>query len=134
MGEYENTVNFLQNKIHIIYVNNIDNFFKCFRCPTCDTIFNKSQIFNKHLLRCTDRIKNLYPKNVYTLRKTLFAKLDGFNFEYAKEQNLFKNVAIFDFESICVPSEELKPNETKTWIGKHEPISVQFHPICLTNP
>ena len=37
---------------------------------------------------------------------------------------MFKNIAIFDFESICVPSEELKPTETITWIEKHEPISM----------
>ena len=46
--------------------------------------------------------------------------MDGFNFQYNKEWTLFKKVAILDFESICVPSEELKPTETITWIGKHE--------------
>ena len=78
--------------------------------------------------------KNIYPKNVYTLRETLFEKLDGFNIEYTKEQTLFKNVAIFDFESICVPSEELKPTETITWIGKHETISVSISSNLLDKP
>ena len=72
--------------------------------------------------------------NIYTLRETLFEKLDGFNIEYTKEQTLFKNVAIFDFESICVPSEELKPTETITWIGKHEPISVSISSNLLDKP
>ena len=134
IGKYENTVKLLRYNNHIIYVNNIDNFFKCFRCPTCDTFFHKADHFNKHLLRCKDRIKNIYPKNVYTLRETLFEKLDGFNIEYTKEQTLFKNVAIFDFESICVPSEELKPTETITWIGKHEPISVSISSNLLDKP
>ena len=74
--------------------------------------FNLSQNFNKHLLRCIDRIKILYLKNVYTLPQTLFEKLDGFSIECTKEQTLFKNFAIFDFEIICVSSEELKPTET----------------------
>ena len=134
IDKYENTVKLLRYNNHIIYVNNIDNFFKCFRCPTCDIFFNVSQNFNKHLLRCKDRIKNIYPKNVYTLRETLFKKLDGFNIEYTKEQTLFKNVAIFDIESICVPSEELKPTETITWIGKHEPISVSISSNLLDKP
>ena len=56
----------------------------------------------------------------------MFEKLDGFNIKYTKEQTLFKNVAIFDFESICVSSEELKLTETITWIGKHESISVSI--------
>ena len=62
IGKYENTVKLLRYNNHIIYVNNIDNFLKCFRCPTCDTFFHKADHFNKHLLRCKDRIKNIYPK------------------------------------------------------------------------
>ena len=113
IGKYENTVKPLRYNNHIIRVHNIDNFFKCFRCPTCDTVFFKADNFNKHILPCKDRIKNIYRRNVYTLRETLFEKLDRFNIEYTKEKTLFKNVAIFDIESICVPSEELKPTETR---------------------
>ena len=108
IGKYEKTVKLLRYNNHIIFVKNTDNFFKCFRFPTCDTVFNLSQNFNKQLLRCKDQIKNTYPKKVYTLREKLFEKLVVFNIEYTKEQTLFKNVAIFDFKSICVPSEELK--------------------------
>ena len=78
--------------------------------------------------------KNIYPKSFYTLRETLFEKLDGFNIEYTKEQNLFKNVAIFDSDSICVPSEDFKPTETINWIGKHEPISVSMPSNLLDKP
>ena len=73
-------------------------------------------------------------KNVYTLRETLFEKLDGFNIEYTKERTLFKNVAISDFESICVPSEEVKPTKAKAQIGKHEPISVSISSNLLHTP
>ena len=64
----------------------------------------------------------------------MFEKLDGFNIEYTKEQTLFENVAIFDFESICVPSEKLKPTKAKTWLGKHEPISVSILSNFLDKP
>ena len=60
------------------------------------------------------------------MRKTLFDKLDGFGISYNDDQKLFKNLAIFDFESICVPSDQLKDTNTTTWIGKHEPISVSI--------
>ena len=59
-----------------------------------------------------------------TLRETLFDKLDGFGLPYNNDQRMFKNKAVFDFESVCVPTEELKDINTTTWIGKHEPISV----------
>ena len=39
---------------------------------------------------------------------------------------MFKNLAIFVFESTCVPSEQLKDTNPTTWIGKHEPISVSI--------
>ena len=35
-------------------------------------------------------------------------------------------MAVFDFELICVPSNELKDTNTTTWIGKHEPISLSI--------
>ena len=86
IGKNENTVNILRYNNHVIYINNNDHFFKCFRCPICDTFFNLSQNFNKLLLRCKDRIKNIYPKFVYNLRETLFHQLDQFTIEFTKEQ------------------------------------------------
>ena len=64
----------------------------------------------------------------------MFAKLDGFGIGYEEEQKLFNNLAVFDFESICVPSNELKDTNTTTWIGKHEPISVSISSILLQKP
>ena len=76
------------------------------------------------MVTCSDRVKHIYPKNVYELRETLFEKLHAFNIPYRNEQKLFKNLAIFDFESICVQENSYKQTETTTWIGKHVPISV----------
>ena len=73
-----------------------------------------------------DTIQHVYPKSVYTLRETLFNKLDGFGFIYGEDQKLFKSLAVIDCESICDPSNELKETNTTTWIGKHEAISVSI--------
>ena len=69
-------------------------------------------------------MRHIYHKNAYTLRETIFENLDGFNIPYTENQKLFSNVVVFDFESICVPTEELKATKTTTWIGKHVPISI----------
>ena len=53
----------------------------------------------------------------------MFDKLVGFGIKYEEDQKLFKNLAVFDFESICVPSNELKDTNTTIWIGKHVLIS-----------
>ena len=71
---------------------------------------------------------------MYALRETLFDKLDAFGISYNDDQKLFKNLAIFDFESICVPTEELKDTNTTTWIGKHEPISVSISSNLIEEP
>ena len=68
IGRFHKTAKLLRFNNHIIHTNDIDSFFKCFRCPSCDTFFNKYDNFNKHLLRCKDRVKHIYPKNAYELR------------------------------------------------------------------
>ena len=76
-----------------------------------------------HLQRAS---KNIYPRNVYQIRGTLFDKLDSFGINCTIEQKLFKTLAIFDFESICVQEETFRDTNTTTWIGKHVPISVSI--------
>ena len=131
--KYENSVKLLRYNNHICYVNNIA-LFKAFRCTTCDTIFSKTGNLERHLVTCSDRVKHIYPKNVYELRETLFEKLDAFNIPYRNELKLFRNLAMFDFESICVKEESYKQTETTTWIGKHVPILVSTSSNLIPEP
>ena len=137
--KYENTVRLLRYNNHICYVNNINADFQSFRCPNCDTFFNRTFNLGLNLTACSERVKNVYPKNVYQTQETLFDKLDSFGIEYTHEQTLSKNLAIIDFESICVQEESFKDTNTTKWIGKHIPISVSIssnlpkEPIFLCN-
>ena len=38
--------------------------FQSFRCPNCDTFFNKTFNLERHLTTCSERMKNVYPRNV----------------------------------------------------------------------
>ena len=40
--KYENNVQLIRYNSHICYVDNINALFKAFRCPTCDTFFQKT--------------------------------------------------------------------------------------------
>ena len=122
--KYENTVRLLRYNNHICYVNNINAVFQSFGCPNCDTFFNRTFNLERHLTTCSGRVKNVYPRNVYQIRQTLFDKLDCFGIKYTSEQKLFKSLAKFDFESICVQEETFRDTNTTTWIGKHVPLSV----------
>ena len=62
--KYENTVRLLRYNNHICYVNNIKAVFQSFRCPNCDTFFNRSFNLERPLITCSERVNNVYPKNV----------------------------------------------------------------------
>ena len=79
-------------------------------------------------------MKHFYPKNVYKLQETLFEKLEGFSLPVSEDNKFFENMAIFDFESISVLTEELKEAQTTTWIGKHVPISVSMSSNLIDEP
>ena len=87
---------------HICYVNNINEVSQSFRCPNCDTFFNRTFNLERHLTTCSERVENVYPRNVYQIRETLFVKLHFFGINYTSEQKLFKKLAKFEFESIFV--------------------------------
>ena len=132
--KYERNVQLIRYNSHICYVDKLNALFKAFRCPTCDTYFQKTGNLERHLVRCSERVKHIYPKNVYQLRETLFDKLDSFGIQYTDNQKLSTNLAVFDFESICIPEEKFKNTDTTTWIGKHVPISVSISSNLLTMP
>ena len=67
--KYEKNVQLIRYNSHICYVDNINALFKAFRCPTCDTYFQKTGNLERHLVSCSERVKHIYPKNVYQIRE-----------------------------------------------------------------
>ena len=132
--KYEKKVQLIRYKSQICYVDIINALLKAFRCPTCDTYFQKPGNLERQLVRCSERVKHINPKNVYQLRETLFDKLYSFDIQYTDDQSLFTNLAVFDFECICIPEEKFKNTETTTWIGKHVPISASISSNLIAEP
>ena len=133
--KHPDTVRLLRYNSHICYVANIQALFNAFSCcPTFDCYFNRPGNLERHLTTCQERVKQVYPKTVYQLKETFFDKLDSFNMPSTDKQQLFKNVALFDFESICVREDGFKDTETTRWIGKHVPISVSISSNLLQEP
>ena len=133
--KYEKIIKILRYNNHICYVNNNNNaLFKALRCTTWNTFSSKTGNLEGHLTTCSDRAKHIFLKNVYELRETLFEKLVAFKNPYRNEQQLFKTLAIFDFESICVKEDSYKQTEIRTWIGKQKPISVSISSNLILAP
>ena len=76
--KYENTVRLLRYNNHIFYVNNIIAEFQSIRCPNCDNFFNKTFNLERNSTTCSERVRNVFPRNVYQIRETSFDKLDSF--------------------------------------------------------
>ena len=83
--KHENTVRLLRYNNHICYVNNINAVSQSFRCPNCDTFFNRTFNLERHLITCSERVENVYPRNVYQIRETLFDKLHSFGINYTSD-------------------------------------------------
>ena len=79
-------------------------------------------------------LKKIYPRNVYQIQETLFDKLNAFGTKYTSQREIFKNIAIFHFESICAHEEKFKGTKTTTWIGKHVPNSVYISSNLVEEP
>ena len=125
--KYEKNVQLIRYNSHICYVDNINALFKAFRCSTCDNYFQKTGNLERHLV-------TYISKECVSTPKYFFDKLDSFDIQYTDDQQLFNNLAVFDFESICIPEENFKSTETTTWNGKHAPISVSITSNLITKP
>ena len=112
----------------------MNSFFKSFSCSTFDTIFSKTVNLGRHLITCSERVRHIYPKNVYQLRETLCEKLDSFNIPYREYQKLFKNLAVFDFESICNKEETYKKLKVQNGLEKMSLYQFQFRQTYYPNP
>ena len=131
---FEENIKLLRYNNHICYVNDINKFFKKFRCPSCDVFSNHPGHFNRHLRTCEERRKNVYPRGVYSLKETLFQKLDNFSIFYPEDRTFFKKFGIFDFEAICDNSSEISSTATISWIGTHVPVSLSIFSNLLEEP
>ena len=90
LQKYNNTVGLLRYNNHICFVSNINAVFQAFRCPNCDTFFNRTFNLERYLTTCCERVKNVYPRNVYQIPETLFNKLDSFGIKYTSQKNFSK--------------------------------------------
>ena len=132
--KFKKSVKFLRCNNHVCFVSDMNSFFKSFRCSTCDAIFSKTESLERHLVTCSEQVKHIYPKNVHQLRENLFEKLDSFNIPYREDQKLFKILAVFDFEIICIKEETYKETGTEKWIRKHVSKSVSNSPNLIPEP
>ena len=132
--KYDNAVRLFRYNNHRSYGSKVIAVFQSFCCPNCDTSLSRTFNLERHLTTCNERLKNIYPRNVYQIRETLFDKLYSFNIKCKSQRKLFTNLALFDFESTCVQEESFKVTQTTMWIGKLVPISISISSNLVEEP
>ena len=134
VGEHSSSIRLLCYNSHICYVSNTNSLFKDYRYSLSDQFNTAAGNPEKPLITCSERIKQVYLKNVYHLRGTLFDKLDLFGSLYADNRKFFNNLASIDFKSICVENENSMRTETSTCIGKRNPSLLSISSILIQDP
>ena len=71
--KFEKSVKLLRYNNHICYVNNINAFFKAFRCTTCDTFFQRRGIWNDIWLLVVI-VLNIFTQKMFTNSERHFSK------------------------------------------------------------
>ena len=119
---------------YICYTKDLNAVFNCFSCESCNKNFYKHSNLRRHLPVCGEKVQEIIPTSGYQSKETVFEKLSKFEITVPEDFRLFENLAIFDLESICVTENSSESNNSTTWVGKHQPISVSISSNLFKNP
>ena len=75
--------------------------------------------------------KHVFPKKVYQLRETVLDKFYSFNIPHSDDQKVWENIALVNFESVCVQADTFCVTHNTISICKHVPISFSFSSILF---
>ena len=108
--------------------------FKAYRCLPCGQFIKLNHHLEWLLIVCKERFKHFFPKNVYQLQETSVDKLDSFNSPYSDDHNLFRNLAIFNFESCCVSKTNSALRVLQLGSASTSSIIEKSNFLCKSNP
>ena len=80
--KYKRTVRRLRCNNHIISVSRKNVVSQSFCCSHCDIFFRRTISLERHLTKFSERVKKVYPTNVYQFRETPSDKLFSFVIKY----------------------------------------------------
>ena len=109
VDKHSNTVRLIRYNSHIYYVTHINTVFKAYRFTSYDQFFEEAANIERISETSKERVRQIFPES--KLHETLFDKMNSFRIPYTDNQNFLNDIAIFDFESICVEGEKFKDSE-----------------------
>ena len=98
------------------------------------TFFSKDQTYSTKIQSDLEIESDKFvPKNMHTRYVKRNSRKSTASTFLTPKNKLFSNVAIFDFETICVPTDESKAAKTTFSIGKHPTFPFQYLDGCKMN-
>ena len=108
---------------HACHICNINTISKAFHCPSDQFIKNTTSLV-QHLTTWKDTVIHVFPKQSISTAKHTLWRARPLRYSCTVVQNVPKNLAFLDFESISVQEDKFLGIATPTWMGKHVPISI----------
>ena len=108
-----NFVDLLLVDNHICLIQNLNVFFRRFKCIKCEQYFSRLFELNRHLKSCSEKSDHSYPGGNYTPTSTFVVTLETvFDVCVPQEHRFYKSFATFDFESILRKKPPSSPQQT----------------------
>ena len=120
-------LNLFQN--HFSYIKNFSTFAVRYKCQLCDRIFNRSDNLQRHVMTCSNDVKEVYVGGKYKPKETIFQLLEKEGYVVPKEDRYYKFVSVFDYESVQIKNEETSKGRFIKYT--HQPITFS---ICSNIP
>ena len=90
--KYETAVRLLTYNERFCHMTYDVAMFTVFRCPSCDTFFNRASKIERHSTGCSKRVKHVYLRSVYQIRKTFFTSWTFWN-RIDEQAHAFQKIA-----------------------------------------
>ena len=126
------TISLIYYDNHICWTKNIDEFLKKYLCRNCDKFWSHSSNLQRHIRSCSEHKTHRYHTGLYQLNEFVFEMMK--NSDNEVENYFFKNLVIFDFESITVHDPSPNHTDSTSFIGMHVLISVSVHSNLISEP
>ena len=106
----DKTVGLFRCNNHICYVSINIAAFQSFCCPICHTFFSTTLNLERYLTTCSERVKNIYPRNVYQIWETRNSLWQAgiFRYHVHKSTNFFQKLSVIRLWINLCPRRDLQ--------------------------
>ena len=108
---------------HFSFVKDLNLYSSSYRCKKCNKLWTHSGHFHRHIKTCEAGVKEYYGSGVFTVKPTIFDKLDSVGIKVPKDNRKFPYLAAFDIECM-IKNTDRESSEKLEYSAEHELVSI----------